>query len=63
MKRLSCLFLDGVLCSFRKTKQVAIMNRCLKCPHYLRFMRDMAEEDERVMAEIDSEREFSGDLR
>jgi hypothetical protein len=44
-KPLSCLFLLDVLCSYRKTEQFAIMVRCLKCEHYVRFMREMDEED------------------
>ena len=29
------------------------MHRCYKCREYERFMREMEEEDERVMQEID----------
>jgi len=55
-KLLSCGFLLDVLCSYRKDAKFAIMGRCLKCPHYVRFMREMDEEDERVMDEIDKQR-------
>jgi len=48
-----CAFWDDVLCSFRKTEHFAVMERCFKCPHFARFEREMDEEDERVMAEID----------
>ena len=41
-----CVFFDDVLCSFRRTKGYYIMARCLKCKHYLRFLREMAEEEE-----------------
>jgi len=55
----SCLFLLDVLCSFVKREGfTGVMNRCLKCPHYLRFLRVMAEEDEKVMDEIDRMREY-----
>ena len=57
-KLLSCMFLDDVLCSFRKSEKFGIMNRCLKCRHYRRFMQEMAEEDERVMDEIDKIRKY-----
>jgi hypothetical protein len=60
-KVLPCLFLGHeVLCSFRKDEKGAVMDRCLKCSHYLRFMAEMEEEDERVMNEIDEERKELG---
>ena len=52
-KLLSCVWLDDVLCSFRKSEKVKIMNRCWKCEQYKRFLREMEEEDERDMEEID----------
>ena len=61
-KPLSCLFLADVLCSYRKSEKFTVMNRCLKCRHYRRFTREMAEEDERVMDEIDAIRKQSGEL-
>jgi len=48
-----CAFWDDVLCSFRKTERFAIMDRCLKCSHFARFNREMDEEDEKVMDEIE----------
>lgn len=57
-KILPCVFFDDVLCSFRRSEKFGIMNRCLKCPHYRRFMRDMEEEEERVWAEIDRIRKY-----
>lgn len=60
MKPLSCLFLLDVLCSFRKSEKVfGIMDRCLKCKHYLEFLKEMQEEDEKVMDEIDRMRGWS----
>jgi len=50
---LPCVFLDDVLCSYRKTEKVKVMNRCWKCEHYKRFLREMEEEDARDMEEID----------
>lgn len=58
---LSCGFTDDVLCSYRDELKFAVMNRCLKCPEYLRFLREMDEEDERVMDEIDAERRRRGE--
>jgi len=51
-KVLSCMFHDDVLCSYRKTESFGIMDRCLKCVHYLRFLRVMGEKDEKEMDEI-----------
>ena len=53
-KLLTCAFLTDVLCQFRKTEKFAIMDRCLKCPHYLRFMEEMDEEDEKDNREIEA---------
>ena len=52
-KLLGCLFLLDVLCSYRKDAGLVVMSRCFKCVHYIRFMAEMDEEDERVMDEID----------
>lgn len=57
-KLLPCLFLDNLFCSYRKSEKFTVMARCFECPHYLRLMREMDEEDERVMAEIDRINEF-----
>ena len=50
---LSCLFWLDVLCSFRKYEKFGIMDRCLDCVHYKRFLREMDKEDQKVMDEID----------
>lgn len=42
---LSCVFLTDVLCSYRKSEKFGVMGRCLKCEHYVRFIREMDEED------------------
>lgn len=57
-KILSCLFLPDILCSFRKTEKFGIMDRCLRCRYYEEFLQIMAEEDEKVMDEIDKMRRF-----
>jgi hypothetical protein len=53
LKCLPCVFWNDVLCSYRKDAKFVVMDRCFKCRHYTRFMREMDEEDERVMDEID----------
>jgi hypothetical protein len=56
-----CLFLADVVCPFRKGKNVLIpkdrftRKYCFDCPKFKQFEREMDEEDERVMAEIDRE--------
>jgi hypothetical protein len=34
------------------------MDRCLKCPQYTRFEREMDEEDQKVMGEIERIRKY-----
>jgi len=46
-KILTCLFLPDVFCVYRKTAEFAVMDRCAKCVHYDRFMREMEEEEDR----------------
>ena len=53
LKVLPCVFFDDVLCSYRKDVRSGVMGRCSKCRHYRRFEREMDEEDERIMDEID----------
>ena len=61
-KPLSCLFKVKVFCSFRKSDKVfGIMGKCLTCRHYLEFLKEMEEEDEKIMDEIDEMRRFSGE--
>jgi len=63
MKVLSCLFLLDVLCSFRTSEKIfGIMDRCLRCKHYLEFLKVMQEEDEKIMDEIDEMRRFHGEM-
>jgi hypothetical protein len=60
-KLLFCVLFGDVLCSFRKSEKSGIMNRCLKCEHYRRFMREMDEEDAKVMDEIGRIRKYGYD--
>lgn len=52
-KPLSCLFKFKVLCSFRKSEKFGIMGRCLKCSHYLSFVRDMEKEEDEFFEEVE----------
>ena len=61
VKLLSCIFLTDVSCLYRKDDNFRLMDRCLKCRHYRRFMHEMAEDDERSMDEIDRIREHGYD--
>ena len=57
-KLLSCLFLVGVLCSFRKSEKSYIMNRCFECPHYKRFLKEMQEEEDAFFEEVERIRKY-----
>jgi hypothetical protein len=49
-----CVFFPDVVCSYRLTdKEFIILHRCMECSHHARFMREMEEEDEKTMNEID----------
>jgi len=68
LKRLSCVFFDDVLCSYRKDAKSGVMGRCLKCPEYRRFERLMEKEDEeeaRFVEEVQKhpDRYMRGELR
>lgn len=52
-KLLSCLFLSDVLCSHVKGQRSGVMDRCMKCRHYQRFLSIMDEKDQKIMDEID----------
>lgn len=55
-KVLPCLFLSNVLCSYVKSESTGVLDRCLKCKHYLRFLQIMHDEDMKVMDEIEEMR-------
>lgn len=52
---LPCVFVDDVLCSYRKTMRPCLMERCWKCRYFKRFNREMLGADEKVMDEIEEE--------
>ena len=55
---LTCIFLLDVLCSHRKTEDFRPMARCFTCKHYLRFLREMEEEEDNFFVECDKIRKF-----
>lgn len=58
-KFLPCIFLDGVSCAYRKdANDFRVMARCASCTYYLRFLREMEEEDAKLMEEIDQIHKF-----
>ena len=56
-KLLLCVFLDDVFCSYVKHEKFSVMARCFRCSHYLRFMREMAEEEDEFFEEVERARE------
>jgi hypothetical protein len=49
-----CLFFDDVFCPYPKvSRENRAGSVCLGCQHYANFEREMDEEDERIMDEID----------
>ena len=57
-KILLCVFLPDVLCSFRKSERLGVMEHCFSCDHYERFMREMFEEESKFWNEVDRIRKF-----
>jgi hypothetical protein len=55
---LPCILFSDVPCSFRKSENTVFMDRCFKCLQYERFEREMDEEDQKVMDEIERIRKF-----
>lgn len=54
MKVLSCTFLPNILCSFRRHEKVRVMSRCFRCEHYLRFCREMEEEEDEFFERVEA---------
>lgn len=52
-KLLSCVFFLEIPCSYRKNEKSTILARCFKCSHYARFFREMDDEDQHIMDEIE----------
>lgn len=49
-----CVFYDDVFCHYSKVNpDNRICSVCLNCKHYEKWEREMEEEDERIMADID----------
>ena len=58
-KLLSCVFWDDVWCSYRKSEKVGVMDRCMKCRHYRRLIREMEKEEEEFFEEVERARKYS----
>ena len=57
-KLLFCFFLPNVICSFRTSEKSGLMDRCLKCPYYVKFLREMEEEEDKFWEEVDRIRKY-----
>lgn len=53
VKVFRCSFFDVVLCSFKKNGKFVVLHRCMKCSHYVRFMRGMEQEEDEFFDEVD----------
>ena len=62
-KKFPCSWVIRVLCPHKKTRNFALLSQCFECSHYREFLRDMAEEDEKVMDDIDRERRELSEVR
>lgn len=59
VKFLPCMFLLCVLCAYRKdADDFRPMEGCFTCSHYLRFLREMEEEEEKFFDECDRIRKY-----
>jgi hypothetical protein len=51
-----CVFTNDVVCSYRKSVKVRMMDRCFECSELARFERKMEEEEEKFFNEVDEVR-------
>lgn len=59
-KPLPCVLWDDVTCRYRKSEKVLVMVRCWHCREFRRFVREMGEDDAKIMDDIEKEREAGG---
>ena len=52
-KFLPCVLDSSVSCSYRKSMESGVMQRCFRCSIYQKFMKKMDEEDREVDAEME----------
>lgn len=52
-KSLQCSFLLDVLCPHKKYKGFRVFGKCFKCPHYLKFLREMEDEEQKFFDEVE----------
>ena len=53
MKVLSCVFLNDVLCKYRKSEKPMVLGRCFKCRHFSRFNHIMEEQEDAFWEQVD----------
>lgn len=53
IKSAPCLFVLDVLCSYRKSEKFGVMDRCERCVHYFRFLKEMEEEEDEFFEEAE----------
>jgi hypothetical protein len=51
-----CVLTNDVVCSYRKSAKVHMMDRCFQCSELARFEREMDEEEEKFFDEVDEVR-------
>ena len=59
-KSLPCFLWDDVTCRFRKSEKVLMMIRCWHCQEFKRFLREMGEDDAKMMNDIEKKRGSHG---
>lgn len=59
LKLFQCFFSPQTLCSYRKTEQFSVMERCFSCPEYKRFGAEMEREEEDFFVEVDRQNQFA----
>jgi RNase P subunit RPR2 len=59
-KSFSCVLWADVTCRYRKSETVTMMVRCWHCQEFKRFLREMDEDDAKMMNDIEKERDLRG---
>jgi hypothetical protein len=45
LKRFACVCWDDITCPHLKRRKFSALYKCVKCPHYKRFEREMEEQE------------------
>jgi hypothetical protein len=59
-KLLACVLWDDATCKFRKSETPMMMVRCWRCREFKKFLREMGEDDVKIMDDIEKERGTGG---